>query len=149
MSTRQPTLSAEHKSAVLDALRSGEYKQGHGFLRQGDCYCVLGVLADVALKLGAKGHWESGTDFFTLVSGEFGRMNRDFLPLNILEFYGQAERRHDLHIGPARLNRLSDELQQELLDELAVSADADLSLMGLNDSGASFELLARVIEEAL
>lgn len=36
----------------VKALRSGNYKQGRTFLRQstpeGDCFCVLGVLADVA-----------------------------------------------------------------------------------------------------
>lgn len=38
----------------LNALRSGEYKQGHENLRRDDTYCCLGVLCDLD---GAK--WES------------------------------------------------------------------------------------------
>jgi len=34
------------------ALRSGKYEQGTGQLRNGDTYCCLGVLCDVALKEG-------------------------------------------------------------------------------------------------
>jgi hypothetical protein len=32
----------------VDALRSGNYKQGRFFLRDGDTYCCLGVLCDIA-----------------------------------------------------------------------------------------------------
>ena len=35
------------KAQWLAALRSGQYKQGHEFLRQGDAYCCLGVLCDL------------------------------------------------------------------------------------------------------
>lgn len=33
--------------ALVDALRSGTYRQGAGFLRLGDRYCCLGVACDV------------------------------------------------------------------------------------------------------
>ena len=32
----------------IEALRSGKYKQGKGFLKKGDCHCCLGVLCEVA-----------------------------------------------------------------------------------------------------
>jgi hypothetical protein len=35
------------KQAWLTALRSGDYQQGEGYLRQGDQYCCLGVLCDL------------------------------------------------------------------------------------------------------
>ena len=35
------------KQAWLTALRSGDYQQGQGYLRQGDHYCCLGVLCDL------------------------------------------------------------------------------------------------------
>lgn len=35
------------KQAWLTALRSGDYQQGQGYLRQGDQYCCLGVLCDL------------------------------------------------------------------------------------------------------
>src|SRR5678815_494059 len=41
------------KEQWLAALRSGEYKQGRGALRQGDdTFCCLGVLCDLAVKNG-------------------------------------------------------------------------------------------------
>ena len=44
-----------------DALRSGEYKQGQGQLREADTYCCLGVLCDVS-QVGA---WEGRSEDFT------------------------------------------------------------------------------------
>jgi len=42
------------------ALRSGEYKQGQGMLRNdGGDYCCLGVLCDLARKAGVLGEWQS------------------------------------------------------------------------------------------
>jgi hypothetical protein len=35
------------KARWIKALRSGEYKQGFGHLRKGDCFCANGVLADI------------------------------------------------------------------------------------------------------
>jgi len=35
------------KEKWITALRSGEYKQTSGRLREGDCYCCLGVLTDL------------------------------------------------------------------------------------------------------
>ena len=46
-------MKKEVKDKWLEALRSGKYKQGRGFLKQellteeGFCYCVLGVLCEV------------------------------------------------------------------------------------------------------
>ncbi len=42
-------MDPELKEKWLKALRSGEYKQGNGRLRnESDCYCCLGVLCDVS-----------------------------------------------------------------------------------------------------
>lgn len=47
-------MNPEIKDRWLTALRSGEYKQGKGYLRQADdTFCCLGVLADIAVKDGA------------------------------------------------------------------------------------------------
>jgi hypothetical protein len=37
----------------IEALRSGEYEQGRGFLKLDGRYCCLGVLCDLAAKDGA------------------------------------------------------------------------------------------------
>ena len=42
-----PTMNQYVKQKWITALRSGEYKQTGGRLREGDCYCCLGVLTDL------------------------------------------------------------------------------------------------------
>ena len=46
-------MNPEIKTLWIEALESGEYKQGRGFLRKGDEFCCLGVLCDIAVKEGA------------------------------------------------------------------------------------------------
>ena len=36
----------------VEALRSGKYKRGEGKLREGDYFCCLGVLTDIAVQEG-------------------------------------------------------------------------------------------------
>lgn len=43
-------MKAEVKQAWLEALRSGEYKQGQDWLRDGDQFCCLGVLCDLYIR---------------------------------------------------------------------------------------------------
>lgn len=38
------------KAKWITALRSGEYRQGRGSLREHDAYCCLGVLCDLHAK---------------------------------------------------------------------------------------------------
>lgn len=40
-------MKPEIKELVLTALRSGEYKQIAGMLRNGNCYCVEGILCEL------------------------------------------------------------------------------------------------------
>lgn len=40
-------MNQEVKQKWVEALRSGKYKQGQGYLRKGDNYCCLGVLCDL------------------------------------------------------------------------------------------------------
>lgn len=45
------------KAKWVAALRSGNYKQGAGFLRQGNNFCCLGVLCDLYAKENGEGSW--------------------------------------------------------------------------------------------
>lgn len=45
-------LKPEVKTEWLNALRSGEYEQGTGFLSKDGKFCCLGVLCDIATKQG-------------------------------------------------------------------------------------------------
>lgn len=49
-------MNAEIKRLWVEALRSGEYQQGRGQLRDGDQFCCLGVLCDLHSKAGL-GEW--------------------------------------------------------------------------------------------
>ena len=42
-----PKMNQRVKRKWIAALRSGEYKQGKGYLRKGDRFCCLGVLCDL------------------------------------------------------------------------------------------------------
>ena len=52
---KSPTtpMNPEIKAQWVAALRSGEYKQGVGYLHRDDTFCCLGVLCDLAIKAGA------------------------------------------------------------------------------------------------
>jgi hypothetical protein len=45
-------MNADVKKLWINALRSGEYKQGKHYLREEDRFCCLGVLCDIAIKMG-------------------------------------------------------------------------------------------------
>tara|TARA_R110000824_G_scaffold61671_1_gene163818 strand:+ start:187 stop:573 length:387 start_codon:yes stop_codon:yes gene_type:complete len=49
------------KEQIVSALRSGEYKQTRSQLKEGDCFCILGVVCDVYMK-------ERGYEWGTLIS---------------------------------------------------------------------------------
>lgn len=78
----KPALTAA-QYAFIAALRSGEYKQGRGFLMQNDCYCVMGVACEVAIK--------SGIPIYKTIH-EWGRAQYDgeyeFCPADVVEFLG-------------------------------------------------------------
>ena len=48
-------MKPEIKKQWVQALRSGEYKQGRGQLKQGATFCCLGVLCDLAVQSGELG----------------------------------------------------------------------------------------------
>ncbi len=50
-------MNNEVKQEWLKALRSGDYKQGEGQLRNGDTYCCLGVLTDLYCKQNNGDSW--------------------------------------------------------------------------------------------
>lgn len=42
-------MKPEDRKLVIDALRSGDYTQTRRVLHNGECFCVMGVIADVLL----------------------------------------------------------------------------------------------------
>lgn len=77
-------MNPEIKQQWVAALRSGEYKQGDAYLRQGDSFCCLGVLCDVAVKAGLNVHVKSSA-VSTLYDGHSA-----FLPDSVQDWAGLA-----------------------------------------------------------
>lgn len=72
METETVKMNPEIKQLWLEALRSGEYRQGRGYLRRlnddrSEGYCCLGVLCDIYAKTTKNGTWDTvyryGTTF--------------------------------------------------------------------------------------
>ena len=55
--------SKEVRKLWVEALRSGEYKQGKYNLHKKDEFCCLGVLCELAVKEGVTNVTKSGVDF--------------------------------------------------------------------------------------
>lgn len=76
----------------VEALRSGEYKQGKGALRNGDQFCCLGVACELAIKDGVKLNVElseNGITGYDLCIGHLPTKVASWLNLN--SSYGQYD----------------------------------------------------------
>lgn len=102
----------------VEALRSGKFKQGKGYLKADDCYCCLGVLCEISP--GFKG-WVKGT---------FNPRNR-YVEQPVFE-HGQPQSTRFL--------------PEKLREEFGLNSHTG-ELMGMNDSGCSFEAIADYIEK--
>ena len=79
-------MDAELKAKWLEALRSGRYDQTTGKLRNGSCFCCLGVLCDVfdPTRWEIDDEWSSG-------DGPDQRHEVGVLPSNFRYTYGIDE----------------------------------------------------------
>ncbi len=109
------------KKQWVKALKSGKYKQGKGSLRGERDFCCLGVLCDIYIKENKK-RW---TGFRSLVH----------LPKQVVEWAGLSEK-ETLHDDDA------------LADEFNVKIGRK-NLADMNDGGATFETIAKLIEKKL
>jgi hypothetical protein len=117
-------MKGDLKEKWVRALRSGEYAQGKGLLREynpvhkQDQFCCLGVLCDIVAKEGLEG--EDGKKF---VWGD------------------------DDHAFIFRNDRSATELPPGLRRTVGVSDELQYQLIALNDGGSNFGQIAKVIEE--
>jgi hypothetical protein len=117
------------KALWIDALRSGEYKQGAAYLRKkDDTYCCLGVLCDLAVKDGVAVEWSGEWTGVAYVARDnaSGRRPTTALPPVVSEWAG--------------LTKWGDD---------ALEPREALDLTGLNDNGMPFGEIADVIERNL
>lgn len=83
-------VNKERVRLLVEALRSGEFEQGEGYLRKGDTYCCLGVACKVAMQNGLPLQEEFVDHGFGLyVYREAGQVNRSgYLPGSVYRWYG-------------------------------------------------------------
>lgn len=86
----EPFPFTELQTKWIEALESGEYKQGRSWLRNGGFYCCLGVLCEV----GGLVPYDKGNGGF-FVSGEFGGAHSQMLPSS----FAKAAGLHDCYGG--------------------------------------------------
>lgn len=106
-------MNPEFKRRWLQALRSNKYKQYRGCLRDGDRFCVLGVLCDIS----GVGRWApSATCSSYYKAGDEERLT--FLPSEVVRATGVLRRAQDYLINMndsgETLLRIADEIEEKL-----------------------------------
>jgi hypothetical protein len=120
------------------ALRSGEYKQGQGNLRNSDnTFCCLGVLCDLAQKEGILPEPEirEYAEYYKYEGAAY------YTPPKVQEWAGLAT-------VNGNLRRESEDVsypQIEFIDRYGINKKS-LDLAHANDTGATFATIADIIE---
>jgi len=82
-------MNKEIKERWLSALRSGEYAQGCGALKDSNEFCCLGVLCDLYIKDGNDAEWSEGfMDEWSEGFMEDGVGYNEELPNSVVEWAG-------------------------------------------------------------
>ncbi len=114
------------KKLWIEALRSGEFKQGIGYLEKDGVYCALGVLSLLCML--------EGECTYDLEDGAGKYDNKKFsLSFNTMKWAGIAQENDDF-LGP-------DASKVELFFK-----GKKTTVSYLNDGGRSFKEIARIIE---
>ena len=133
-------MNPEIKKLWIDALLSGEYQQGQGFLHQiidGESqFCCLGVLCDLAIKNGVSLHLGKKNDWVT----EFDNCSES-LPEAVMEWSGLSSTNGGFYYTISYKGQLAD---GDFIDE---EEELTQSLAELNDSGYTFEEIVVDIEK--
>lgn len=129
-------MNPEVKKLLVEALRSGEYKQTKGYLQvteqaggRAPGFCCLGVLSEIAknvdeLEIGVRP--QSAHDGF------------------VAEYFSKKEDLDEYHYERSRTDLIRTITDWSGINDLMSSC-----LMGMNDNGVSFTEIADLIEEHL
>jgi hypothetical protein len=123
----------ERKQLLIDALRSGEYKQARRQLRNGDSFCCLGVACDLYLKHAGDVHakWADDEAFISSIGISSGS-----LPTAVCRWYGFAD--------------YNPNIPRQLVGKYDDGSDKyAISLAEANDEGMTFAQIADIIEKEL
>ena len=124
-------MNSKIKQQWLEALRSGEYKQGSGCLKSDDEFCCLGVLSDIYAK---QKDLEWSTEFYEKdPDDKFFDTNKFICGKSALP--------------PSPVCKWAE--LQNSNPEIYVDDYMPCSIAGMNDAGYSFSEIADAIEEQL
>lgn len=118
----QLAAQAAHRALWVAALRSGKYKQGRNSLRKDDEYCCLGVACEVAMQHSVELNVRQGREDY------YYNSHNACLPNEVKHWLG-----------------MSDECGL-LKRDTAVRGRVFRSLVGMNDAGVEFNIIADYIE---
>jgi len=137
-------MKQEIKAKWLQALRSGEYRQGRYTLRtSNNSFCCLGVLCDLYNKED-RGFWKweyCNNGAYSLVDKNGNDFEETQLPWSVMEWAGLNE--HNPSVNVAR----SDDSASSLYDKEGCFEAT--TLIVLNDAGETFNRIADIIEDQL
>jgi len=119
---------------LVSALRSGEYSQTTGRLRDGDSYCCLGVLCDIAVKEGVIQPWE-------LVKVSYGYR----YGFNVPVVESEGETYNESSVLPYEVRIWAGMKHANGSYDNVYSSETE-SLSSDNDNGASFYEISYTIE---
>lgn len=127
-------MNSQIKQKWIDALLSGKYTQGQSKLYSGDGFCCLGVLCDIYAK-------EVG-DFAWLKKDPSKTVDND--KWDYWYFDDQSE------VLPECVSKWSDLNEKDpVVINVVLDQDYITTLSSMNDKGATFEDLAKIIQEQL
>lgn len=119
-------MNPEIKRRWIEALTSGEYEQGTGWLLREDKYCCLGVLCDLAVKDGVIHLYDTIDSDGSRIFGREGDNNTTILPVAVKEWAGL-----------------------DVTDPEVQDGDEVNDLTEMNDGGSPFFEIASAIEASL
>jgi hypothetical protein len=132
-------MNADIKKLWVDALRSGEYKQGLGCLKKMSAanqyeYCCLGVLCDLHQKHTHGGTWKDrvsiDTISFYIPNGHGEEKNEAFLPPPVMDWAGLSRGNPEVPYAGAQqtilLSALNDGSSAASFRKLTFEQIADL-----------------------
>lgn len=132
-------MTQEDKNKWIEALKSGEYRQGTDGLHIEDSYCCLGVLCDISKK----GGWSKDVDGKYVYKDS---SNGGYLPRAIAEDFDITLKGHIFY------DSLTEPLQIKFRDNkerILGTEKSVVSLAVINDSEKlSFVKIAEIIETA-
>ena len=124
-------MNQQIKQQWVAALRSGDYQQTTGELRNGSGFCCLGVLTDLYLKEVGVEWMGNDEDGFM-----FPKFNEEVLPYEVMDW--------------ADLSCDNPEVTVERFSPIVgQNVSCNVPLSDLNDTDHDFKMIAALIEEQL